>query len=64
MTHVACQSKLHSVVGQCGVIHAQETQRQLGLKLCIMPGVPMHIVQEVNVGTVVRFEEVLEGLVT
>ena len=53
MTHVACKSKLRSVVRSghpC--IHAQETGCQLGVQSCIMPGLPMHFVQELNVGTV------------
>ena len=42
---VACKSKLPG-------IHAQETGWQSGVRSCIMPGMPTHLVQELNVGTV------------
>ena len=55
MERVACESKLRSVVRSmiCGRIHAQETRWQSGVRSCIMPGLPMHLMQELNVGTVV-----------
>ena len=40
MTHVACDPKLRSVVGQSGV------------RSCVMLGLPTHLVQELNVYTV------------
>ena len=33
-------------------IHIQETVFQWGVRLCIVPGLLMHLVQELNVGTV------------
>ena len=33
-------------------IHIQETGLQSGVRLCIMPGLSRHLVQELNVGTV------------
>ena len=55
MTQVACKSKLLSVVrsGACSRIHAQETGWQSGVRSCIMPRLPMHLVQELNTCTVV-----------
>ena len=47
LTHVACYSKLCSVVYAC-----PENWRQLGVQSCIMPGLPTHQVLELNVGTV------------
>ena len=63
MTHVACKSKLRSVVRSghpC--IHAQETGCQLGVQSCIMPGLPMHFVQELNVGTVEFYGHISNSL--
>ena len=34
------------------VIHVQETGWKLGVRSCIMPGSPKHLVQELNVCTV------------
>ena len=36
-------------------IHAYKTGCQLGIRSCIMPGLPKHLVQELNVGTVFLF---------
>ena len=36
------------------VMHAKETVRQSGLRLCIMPGLSTHLVQELNFGNVPR----------
>ena len=33
-------------------MHAQETEWQSGVQLCIMPKLPTYTVQELNVGTV------------
>ena len=54
MTHVAGESKLHSIVrsGTSGGINCQETGRQLGVWLCIMSRLPTYLVQELSVGTV------------
>ena len=34
------------------VIHVHETGCQSGVRSCSMPGLPRHLVQELNVGTV------------
>ena len=49
--HVACESKLFSVVGH-PLTNEQETGWQSGMRSCIMLGLPTHLVQELNVGTV------------
>ena len=36
----------------CGLIHAQETGLQSGVRPCTMSGLPTHLLQELNVGTV------------
>ena len=51
MTHIVCESKLHSVV-RSSMHPCQETEWQSGVWLCIMPGLPMHLVQELDVDTV------------
>ena len=53
--HVSGESKLRSVVRSvnCDRIHNQATGWQSGVRSCIMPGLPTHLVQELNVGTVV-----------
>ena len=53
MTNVVCESKLRSVVmsGTCGRIHAQETVWQSGVRSNILPRLPTHLVQELEVGT-------------
>ena len=51
MTHVACESKLRSVVRH-SCIHAQETGWQSGMCSYILPGLPTYLVQELNVGIV------------
>ena len=48
---VAGRSKLRSVVRSC--IHAQETGWQSDVRSRIMPGLPTHLVQELNVCTVI-----------
>ena len=52
MTHVACKSKLRSLVRCHPCIDAQETVWKSGFRSCIMPGLTTHVVQELNVGTV------------
>ena len=54
MTNIACESKLYYVVssGTCGRIHTHINEWQSGMRLCIMPKLPVHVVQELNVGTV------------
>ena len=54
MTHAACKSKLRSVVMSYPCIHAQETGWQSGVQLCVMHGLPAHLVQELNVSTVYK----------
>ena len=44
MTHVAKEPKLRH---QC--THAKENRWQLGVRPCIMPELPTHLVQELNV---------------
>ena len=53
MAHVACKSKLRSVVRSL-CIDAQEfeTGRLSGVWSCIMPVLPMHLMQELNVSPV------------
>ena len=55
--NVAWESKLRSVVwsGNCGRIHAKENAWQSGERSCIMPGLPNHLVQELNASIVVVF---------
>ena len=51
MTHVACESKVYSVVRS--FIHPwPKTGLQSDVRSCIMLGMPTHLVQELNVGTV------------
>ena len=50
MNHVAWESELHSIGHSYS--YAQETKWQSGLRSCIMPPLPTHLVQELNVGTV------------
>ena len=52
MNHVACESKLRSVVGHT-CIHAKENVWQSGVRSCIMPRLPAYVVQELNVDIVV-----------
>ena len=49
-TYIANQSCVQLWGHPC--IHAQETGWQSGARSCIMPGLPTHLVQELNVGTV------------
>ena len=53
MIHIACESKLRSVVKSLsdGRIHAQETGWQVVVQLCIMPGLSTHLVHEFKSGT-------------
>ena len=37
------------------VVHAMKTGLQSGVRLCIMPGLPTHLVQGLNVGTVGQY---------
>ena len=37
------------------MVHSQETGWQLRVQSCFMPGLPTHLVQELNVGTVTLF---------
>ena len=37
------------------VVHALKTDLQSGMRLCIMPGLPTHLVQELNIRTVFFF---------
>ena len=39
----------------CEVTHTQETMWQSVLQSCNMPGLPTHLVQELNVGTIGNF---------
>ena len=59
MTHVACE-KLRPYVrsGTCGCIHDQETSWQSGVRSCIMPGLPTHLVQELHVFIVALWRRV------
>ena len=50
MTNVACESKSRSVVRLS--MPMQETGWQSCVRSCIMPGLPTHLVQESNDGTV------------
>ena len=52
MTNVAYQSMLRSVV-RLSMHPAEETGWQSGVQSCIMPGLPTHLVQELNIDTVV-----------
>ena len=52
MTRVAGELKQRVRSGTCGRVHAQKTGLQLGVRSCIMPGLPTHLVQELNDGTV------------
>ena len=52
MTHVSCDKKLRSFVRSSVHPIAQEIGGQSGMWLCIMPGLPMHLKQELNVGTI------------
>ena len=54
MTHVACESKLRSVVRSraSGRINAQGTEWHSGVRSCIKPGLPTYLVQELKAGTV------------
>ena len=47
-------SKLLSVVrsGSCGQIYAQKTECQTCMRSCSLPGLPRHLVQELNVDIV------------
>ena len=56
MTNVALINALLLVVrsGTCGRIHAHETWWQSGMGSCILPRLPTHLVQELNVDTVYR----------
>ena len=49
ITHVICESKLRSV------INAHETGWQSGELSCILLGLPTHLMQELDVGTVTSF---------
>ena len=51
MTHEACESKIRSVVRSetFGRIQAQVTSWQSGVRSCNMPGMPAHLVQELNI---------------
>ena len=51
MTHVACESKLRLMWGH-PCIYAQNTGWHSDVGSCVMHGLPMHFVQELNVGTV------------
>ena len=54
ITHIPCETKLCSVIRleTCGRIHALETGWQSGVRSCIIPGLPTHLVQELNASTV------------
>ena len=52
MSDVVCESKLRSVVRVHPYIHAQETGWQSVVQFCITLGLPMHLVQGLNVSTV------------
>ena len=60
MTHVielrSYESKLRS--GTCVRTHAQENGSQSVVRLCLMPGLPTHLVQELNVCTVVTLHHI------
>ena len=53
-THVSADLKLRSVVQSvtCGSIHAAETGLQSDVRSCIVSGLPMLLVQELNAGNV------------
>ena len=55
MTNVASESNLCSVLmaGTCGGLHAQKTGWQSGMHSSSMHGLPMHLMQALNAGTVV-----------
>ena len=51
MTHIACDSKPHSVVRS--FMHPSPgTWMAIGCAVVFLPGLPPHLVQELNVGTV------------
>ena len=51
MTYVTCESRLSSVL-KLSMHLCQETRWRPGMRSCIIPGLPTHVVQELNVGTV------------
>ena len=51
ITQVACEKSYFQLSGHL-CIHAEETEWQSRVRSCIMPGLPTHLVQELNVGTV------------
>ena len=50
--HVACGSKLRSVVNYLPCIYTLQTRLQSGVRSCFLLGLPAHLVQELNVDTV------------
>ena len=54
MTNVADEFVQLWGQGPVNSIHAQEIGWQSGLRSCIMPGLPAHLVHEFNAGTVER----------
>ena len=50
LTYVACKSRLRFLVRSCtcGCILAQEGGWQSDVRPCIMPGLPMHLVQKIK----------------
>ena len=54
MTNIVCESKSRLVVRSSmhSCVHAQETGWRSDMQSCILPRLPTHLVQELNVGTV------------
>ena len=61
MIHEAYESKLRSVVRSS--MHSCQGNWVSAVQSCIMPGMPTHLVQELNVGTVVVVVEEVEVVV-
>ena len=64
-TFITCQKEVKhindlrslriKITFSCKVIHAQTTGWQSGMRSCILPDLPTHLVQELNVGTVCMY---------
>ena len=59
MTHVACQSKLHVHLWAQKCTHGHGTGWESGVRSCLMPGLPTHLVQDLNIGTVLHHHNYL-----
>ena len=54
MAHAARESKILSLVKSSMHPYAREPGWQSGAWLCIFPGLPTHLVQELNVDTIMK----------